>query len=465
MSTHVDCLVVGAGPGGYVAAIRLAQLGKTVAIVEKKYWGGVCLNVGCIPSKALLRHAEVAHLLGKHAESFGVDGPVSIPYARAVERSREVSNGRIKGVHYLMKKNGITEFEGAATFINPHKVSVRLADNSDVDISFDNAIIATGAVDALIPGVALGPRIVTYETQILQTDVPSSITIVGAGPIGVEFSYLLASFGSTVSLIEYADRVLPNEDPAVSQEIHKALSALGVSLRLGCAVDTITETADTTVTVATQSGESVTVESDVTMVAVGFRPRVEGYGLDATGVSLTDRGAINVDHQMRTSVEHIFAIGDVTGKLALAHVAETQGVIAAEAIAGQDPEGIHDYRFMPRAVFTQPEVASFGLTLEQAEADGFQASVSKFPFMANGKAHALGEPGGFVSLVVDNTTRTLLGAHLVGPHVAEMLPELTLAHRAGLTIDQLNRNIHIHPTLSEAVQEAVHGAAGHMINF
>ena len=465
MSTHFDCVVIGAGPGGYVAAIRLAQLGKTVAIVEKKYWGGVCLNVGCIPSKALLRHAEIAHLLGSGRDMFGIDGEVSMSYERAVERSREVSSGRVKGIHYLMKKNGITEYFGEATFVDSHRLTVTLESGGEEDLTFDGCVIATGATDALLPGVSLGPRIVTYETQILETDVPETITIVGAGPIGVEFSYLLASFGSQVTLIEYADRVLPNEDPAVSKEIHRSLSGLGVTILVGHSVQAITETEDRSTTSATSGGDTVTIESAVTMVAIGFRPRVDGYGLENTGVRLTDKGAIDVDHQMRTSVEHIFAIGDVTAKLSLAHVAETQAVVAGEALAGEDPVGIHDYRFMPRAVFAQPEVASFGLTLEQAKLDGYPASVVKFPFMANGKAHALGDASGFIQLVVDDSTRTLLGAHLVGPHVAELLPELTLAHSAGLTVDQLNANVHIHPTLSEAVQEAIHGAAGHMINF
>jgi dihydrolipoamide dehydrogenase len=465
MPTHFDCVVVGAGPGGYVAAIRLSQLGKKVAIVEKKYWGGVCLNVGCIPSKALLRHAEIAHLLGSGRDMFGIEGEASLSYQKAVERSRQVSDGRVKGIHYLMKKNGITEFSGEATFLDAHRLSVALEDGSQEELAFDGAIIATGAVDALLPGVSLGQRIVTYETQILQTDVPDTITIVGAGPIGVEFSYLLASFGSTVTLIEYADRVLPNEDPAISREIARSLSSLGVKVLVGHSVQEITETAEAAKTQATCGDETLIVESDVVMVAIGFRPRIDGYGLENTGVCLTDKGAIDVDHQMRTNVEHLFAIGDVTAKMSLAHVAETQGVIAAETLAGKNPTGISDYRFMPRAVFAHPEVASFGLTEQQATSEGFEASVVKFPFMANGKAHALADATGFIQLVVDNATRTLLGAHLVGPHVAELLPELTLAHSAGLTVDQLNLNVHIHPTLSEAVQEAIHGAAGHMINF
>lgn len=465
MSTHFDCVVIGAGPGGYVAAIRLAQLGKKVAIVEKKYWGGVCLNVGCIPSKALLRHAEILHLLGPQREMFGIEGQAFVSYQRAVERSRDVSSGRVKGIHYLMKKNGITEFFGEATFVDDNNLTVDLDVGEREELSFDGCIIATGATDALLPGVTLGKRIVTYETQILQTSVPDTITIVGAGPIGVEFSYLLASFGAQVTLVEYADRLLPNEDPTVSKEINRALTGLGVRVLVEHAVQAITETENKALTVAASGEQTVALESDVVMVAIGFRPRVEGYGLENTGVELTDGGAITVDYQMRTSVDHIFAIGDVTAKMCLAHVAEAQGVVAAETLAGENPAGIHDYRFMPRAVFTHPEVASFGLTLDQAESDGYRASVVKFPFMANGKAHALGDSTGFIQLVVDNSTRRLLGAHLVGPHVAELLPELTLAHGAGLTVDQLNLNVHIHPTLSEAIQEAIHGAAGHMINF
>ena len=462
---HFDVLVLGAGPGGYVAAIRAAQLGKSVAIVEKEYWGGVCLNVGCIPTKVLLRHAEMAQLVSRHAAAFGLPEGLTAEFSAAHKRSREVSVGRTKGVHYLMKKNGIRQFEGTGTFTSANGISVLGSDGNVTEATFENAIIATGSVIRELPGVTFGARITGYIEVVLIEEMPKSLVVIGAGPIGIEFACVAASFGSQVTVIEYQDRILPLEDADSSAEMAKALKKLGIKIVTGAAVQNATETKDLATVVYQQAGETQSVEAEHVLVAVGFAPRVTGYGLETTGVQLTERGAIAVDAQLRTSVSNFFAIGDVNAKLALAHVAEAQGILAAEVIGEQTQREMGDYRYMPRAVYSLPQVASFGLTEEQARTEHGEVLVAKFPFIANGKAHAVGETTGFVKLIADAASRLLLGGHLVGPDVSELLPELTLAAGQGITIDDLIHNVHAHPTLSESLQEAFHGLAGHMINF
>ncbi|EOM77936.1 dihydrolipoyl dehydrogenase [Rhodococcus rhodnii] len=467
MTSHYDVVVLGAGPGGYVAAIRAAQLGLSTAIVEKKYWGGVCLNVGCIPSKALLRNAELAHLFTKEAKTFGISGEASFDFGAAFDRSRKVAEGRVKGVHFLMKKNKITEYDGLGSFTGSNSLSVDLTKGGSEEITFDNVIIATGSVTKLLPGTSLSDNVVTYEEQIMTRDLPGSIVIVGAGAIGMEFAYVLRNYGVDVTIVEYLDRALPNEDVDVSKEITKAYKKLGVTIKTGAAVQSINDEGDkVSVSIKdNKSGEVETVVADKVMQSVGFAPRVEGYGLDKLGVELDNRGAIEIDEYMRTNVPHVYAIGDVTAKLQLAHVAEAQGVVAAETIGGAETLPLGDYRMMPRATFCQPQVASFGLTQEQAEDEGYDVEVATFPFTANGKAHGLGDATGFVKLIADKKYGELLGGHLIGPDVSELLPELTLAQKWDLTVNELARNVHTHPTLSEALQEAIHGLAGHMINF
>ncbi|GAA1901483.1 dihydrolipoyl dehydrogenase [Arthrobacter gandavensis] len=466
MSAHYDVVVLGAGPGGYVAAIRAAQLGLSVGIVEEKYWGGVCLNVGCIPSKALLRNAELAQIFTRQADVFGMHGDVSFDYGAAYDRSRQVADGRVKGVHFLMKKNKITEYDGRGVFKDAHTMEVTLSGGKTEEITFENAIIATGATVKLLPGVELSENVVTYETQILSRDLPQKMVIVGAGAIGMEFGYVLRSYGVDVSIVEFMDRALPNEDADVSREITKQYKKLGIPIHTSAKVETVTDNGNSvTVTYTDKDGKKQSVDADRVMMSVGFAPRLDGFGLETTGVEVTERGAIAIDDYMRTSVPNLFAIGDVTAKLQLAHVAEAQGVVAAEAIAGAETMPLGDYRMMPRATFCQPQVASFGLTEAQARDEGHDVVVSTFPFTANGKAHGLGEPVGFVKLIADSAYGELLGGHLIGPDVSELLPELTLAQKWDLTASELARNVHTHPTLSEALQEAFHGLTGHMINF
>ena len=466
MSIHFDVVVLGAGPGGYVAAIRAAQLGKKIAVIEQQYWGGVCLNVGCIPSKALLRNAELAHIFTHQAELFGITGEVAFDYGVAFDRSRTVADGRVKGVHFLMKKNGITEIDGHGSFTDAHTIEVALADGGTETVTFGDAIIATGSTVRLLPGVVLSENIVTYETQILTRELPGSMVIVGAGAIGMEFAYVLKNYGVNVTIIEYLDRALPNEDIDVSKEITRQYKKLGIEILSSTKVETVVDDGSAvTVTYAVASGERFSIQADKVLMSVGFAPRVAGYGLETTGVAVTDRGAIEINDYMRTTVPHIYAIGDVTAKLQLAHVAEAQGVVAAETIGAAETMALGDYRMMPRATFCQPQVASFGLTEQQARDEGYDVRVSKFPFTANGKAQGLGEPGGFVKLVADAKYGELLGGHLIGADVAELLPELTLAQKWDLTALELARNVHTHPTLSEALQEAFHGLTGHMINL
>ena len=463
--THYDVVVLGAGPGGYVAAIRAAQLGLNTAIIEPKYWGGVCLNVGCIPSKALLRNAEIAHIFNKDAKTFGISGDVTFDFGAAFDRSRKVAEGRVAGVHFLMKKNKITEIQGYGTFTDASTISVKLNDGGSETVTFDNAIIATGSSTRLVPGTSLSENVVTYEELIMTRELPGSLIIAGAGAIGMEFAYVMKNYGVDVTIVEFLPRALPNEDAEVSKEIEKQYKKLGVKILTGTKVESIDDDGSQVTVTVSKDGKSEELKADKVLQAIGFAPNIEGFGLDKTGVNVTERKAIGIDEYMRTNVPHIYAIGDVTALLQLAHVAEAQGVVAAETIAGAETLPLGDYRMLPRATFCQPQVASFGLTEQQARDEGYDVVVAKFPFTANGKAHGLGDPSGFVKLIADAKYGELIGGHLIGHDVSELLPELTLAQKWDLTATELARNVHTHPTMSEALQECFHGLTGHMINF
>ncbi|WP_151083182.1 dihydrolipoyl dehydrogenase [Nocardioides cynanchi] len=477
-TNHFDVIVLGAGPGGYVAAIRAAQLGRTAAVIEKKYWGGVCLNVGCIPSKALLRNAELAHVLTHEKDVFGISGEATMAYGATHERSRKVSAGIVKGVHFLMKKNKITEIDGWGTLRaregdGPGSIDVELNDGSTATYTYDDLIIGTGATTRLVPGTVLSERVVTYEEQILDPELPGSVIIAGSGAIGVEFAYVMANFGVDVTIVEFLDRMVPTEDADVSKELLKHYKKLGVKVLLGTKVESIEdrgaesgEPVKVTVSTGSTNGGDATsqvLEADKVLQAIGFAPRLEGYGLEALGVA-TERGAIVIDDFCRTNVDHVYAIGDVTGKLMLAHVAEAMGIVAAETIAGAETMPVA-YDFVPRATYCQPQIASFGYTEAQAKEKGYDVKTASFPFSANGKAQGLGEAVGFVKVVADAQYNEILGAHLIGPDVTELLPVLTLAQKWDLTADEVARNVFAHPTLTEAVKEAVHGIAGHMVNL
>ena len=449
-----------------MAAIRAAQLGKKVAVVEKQYWGGVCLNVGCIPSKALLRNAEIAHIITHEKKTFGIEGDATMSYATTHSRSRGVADASAKGVHYLMKKNKIEEVDGWGTITSATSMDVALNDGSSRTISFDNLIIGTGATVRMLPGMQVSPNVGTYEEQILDANLPSSIIIGGSGAIGVEFAYVLTNFGVDVTIVEFLDRMVPTEDADVSKELFKQYKKLGVKVMLSTAVQNVEDTGSgvrVTVTPAGGGDEQV-IEADKFLAAFGFAPRIEGYGLESLGLTMTERGAIQVDGRCRTSVPNVYAIGDVTGKLMLAHTAEAMGVVAAETIGDAETMELN-YDMIPRATFCQPQIASFGYSEAQAKEKGYDVKTAAFPFSANGKARGMAEGVGFVKIVADAEHNEILGAHMIGPEVTELLPALTLAQMWDLTADEVARNVFSHPTLSEAMKEAVEGIAGHMINL
>ncbi len=465
MAKEYDVVVLGAGPGGYVGAIRASQLGLSTAIVEKKYWGGVCLNVGCIPSKALLRNAELAYILNNEAKTFGINGDFTLDYGAAYKRSRRVANGLTKGVQFLMRKNKIESFEGWATIEDANSLRVALNSGVQEELRFKHLIIATGASTKLLPGTALSKRVVTYEEQIMEDKLPASVIIAGAGAVGVEFAYIMRNYGVDVTMVEFLDRILPLEDPEISAELAKAFKKLGIQMMTGARVDSIEESGDgVSVVVTPANGAPETLRAERVLQAIGFQPRVEGYGLENLGVELNEAGGIEVNDKMQTNVSNIYAIGDVTAKLMLAHVAETMGVVAAENIAGAPTISL-DFDMMPRATYCQPQVASFGYTEEGATARGYDINVAKFPFQANGKARGMGDAAGFVKLISDAKYGEILGAHMIGPDVTELLPELTLARAAELTPAEIARNVHAHPTLSEALKEAAHGLEGRFLNI
>ena len=461
-----DVIVIGAGPGGYVSAIRCAQLGLKAAIVEKRFLGGVCLNIGCIPSKALIKNADVAHTLRERGKEFGFSfDNLKLDYSVAYERSRKVSDRLTRGVGFLMKKHKIDVHMGAAKLIAKDTVQVTPEEGEVETLKAKNIIIATGSHTFTIPSVELdGEKVIDYETAILRKELPKSATIIGGGAIGVEFATIWNAYGVDLTIVEMLDHLLPLEDEEVSTEIEKAYKKRGIKVMTKSEVQSVEKTKDgTKVTVQTKDGEEA-IESDLTLVAIGFRPNSKGLGLEDVGVKLSERGFIEIDERMETNVKGIYAIGDVTGKLLLAHVASAMGIIAAENIAGVETVTLN-YDMMPRATYSFPQTASFGYTEAQAKEMGYEVSVGKFPFQPNGKALGLGDYQGFVKIISDKKYGEILGAQLVGPDVSELLPELTLAQRYELTTREIARNVHAHPTLSEAVMEAAEAAEGEAIHI
>jgi dihydrolipoamide dehydrogenase len=467
MTETYDVVVIGAGPGGYVAAIRAAQLGQKTAIIEKQWLGGVCLNVGCIPSKALLKNAEVAHTLRERGKEFGFSFEnLDLDFSVAVKRSRQVSGRLVKGVGFLMKKNKIDVYMGTARLDAPGTVSVTDAEGEVRSLSARDIIVATGASTLVPPAWNVdGEKVVTYIEAITQERLPESVVIIGAGAIGVEFATVWNSYGSEVTLVEMLPHLVPLEDEEVSLELEKAFKKNGINYLLGHQVEAVEATkTGVRVQVSDAEGELQTLEAEQALVAIGFRPNSAGLGLEELGVEISERGFIQVDERMATNVPGIWAIGDVTGKLMLAHVGSAMGIVCAENIAGAETVTL-DYEMMPRATYCQPQVASFGLTEAQAVERGYEVKIGRFPFQANGKALGLGDHAGWVKLVVDEKYGEILGAHMVGPEVTELLPELTLAHLMELTPAEIARNVHAHPTLSEVLMEAAHMAEGAAIHI
>lgn len=459
--SEYDVVVIGAGPGGYITAIRASQLGLKAAVVDKEFLGGICLNVGCIPSKSLLKNAELAHTLRERADEFGISfDNLKLDFAAAVDRSRKVSKRLTQGVAFLMKKNKIDVYMGTAKLTAKDKVQVSDADGKVQELSAKNIVIATGSHAAMIPGVKVdGEKVVSFWEAILQTKRPESVVIIGAGAIGAEFATVWSAYGTQVTMVEMLPRILPVEDEETSAELTKAFKKRGINMMTSTKVLGVETTASGVKVKVSQDGQETTLEADQALVAIGFRPNTADLGLETAGVELNERGFIKIDDRMATNVPGIYAIGDVTGKMLLAHVAMTMGVNCAEAIVGKEVQPL-DYIMMPRATYCQPQVASFGYTEAQAKEKGYEIKVGRFNFQPNGKALGLGESTGWVKIISDAKYGEILGAHMIGADVSELLPELTLAHNMELTAEEIARNVHAHPTLSEVVMEAAHGVNG-----
>ena len=467
MEKSYDLIVIGAGPGGYVAAIRAAQLGQKTAIIDKRWLGGVCLNVGCIPSKSLLKNAEVAHTLRKRGKELGFSfDNLTLDYGVAVKRSRKVSGRLVKGVGMLMKKNGIDVYMGEAKLLAKDTVALRSAEGEESRLTAKNIILATGA-SAVMPAawrVAEG-KVLTYLEAITQETLPESVIIIGSGAIGVEFATVWSSYGVDVTIVEMLPRIVPMEDEEVSAELAKAFRKRKIKMLTGHKVERIEDVAGAGLKVRVSAGEEEKIlEAEQVLVAVGFRPNSKNIGLEEVGIHTDVRGFVSVNEKMETNISGIWAIGDLTGKLMLVHVGSAMGIVAAEQIAGLETQ-VLQYEMMPRATYCQPQIASFGLTESQARERGYTVKIAKFPFQANGKALGLGEYAGWVKLVVDEEKDVLLGAHLVGPEVTELLPELTLAEKLQLSPAEIAKNVHAHPTLSETLMEAAHAAEGAAIHL
>jgi len=466
MAENFDVVVIGAGPAGYVAAIRAAQLKQKVAIVDKQWLGGVCLNVGCIPSKSLLRNAEIAHILRERGKDFGFSfDNLKLDYPVAVKRSRQNSDRLTKGVGFLMRKNGVAVYMGEARFRTKDTVAVTDADKKVTELQARNIIVATGATAAVPAAWKVdSEHVVTYLEAILQERLPKSAVIIGSGAIGVEFATIWNSYGVEVTIVEMLPRLVPLEDEEVSKELEKEFKKQGIKCLVGHKVESVEATKTGARVKVSAEGKELTLEAEQALVAIGFRPNSKGFGLEDVGVKVSERGFVEINKKMQTSVPTIWAVGDVTGKLMLAHVGSAMGIVAAENIAGAETVTL-DYEMLPRATYCQPQIASFGLTEAQAKERGHSIRIGRFPFQANGKALGLGDYAGWIKIVVDEKYGEILGAHMIGPEVTELLPELTLAHLMELTPNEIARNVHAHPSLSEVLGEAAHAAEGMPIHI
>jgi dihydrolipoamide dehydrogenase len=447
-----------------VAAIRARQLGLKAALVEREHLGGVCLNWGCIPTKALLHNAEVISLLDQgrtYGFQFDKDS-LSVDYAVAHKRSRQVSSRLVKGVQFLMKKNEVDVFEAAGSLKSATEVALSTGDT----LSTRHVILATGARARSIPGVEIdGERIISARHALDLTQVPGSIAVVGAGAIGVEFAHVWRTYGAEVTILEMLPNVLPLEDADVGQEMAKALTKQGINVHTSTKVEKVELAGDGSGLILTVSkdGQPQTIPADKVLMAIGVQPNSENLGLEAVGVK-AERGWVTVDETMRTNLPGVYAIGDVTGIMPLAHVASAQAIVAVESIAGLEPESLV-YPNMPRCTYASPEVASVGLTEAQAREEGYDVKVGQFPFRANGKALAINDYEGFVKIVSDARYDQILGVHMVGPHVTDMIAEAAGMIRLETTTEELARTVHPHPTLSEVVMEAAHAVLGQAIHM
>lgn len=453
--------VIGGGPGGYVSAIRAAQLGLKTALIEKEAVGGLCLNWGCIPSKALLRNSEVLNLI-KASDEFGIKIDNFTPdFSQAVKRSRKVVRKLTTGVSYLLKKNKVQVYEDTAELISSTEINLK---NANTNITSDNIVLATGSSFMEFPSMPIDESKVITSRQALELkDVPKRVIIVGGGATGVEFSYIFNAYGSEVTIVELADRILNKEDKSISDELSKIYKKKGINIITDAQIETL-DISENVLAHLRVKDEQMDLEVDTVLVAVGAQGNINGLGLEKIGVE-TIKGWINIDNFMKTNIDNIYAIGDVTGKLLQAHVASHQGVVVAEKIAGLSPEPINDYIDMPRAIYCEPQIASIGLTEEEAKAKGYKIKTGIFPLSASGKALGLGDAEGFSKLIFDEEIGELLGAHLIGANVSELLGEIGILKMLEGSSKEIGDLVHPHPTISEILKESSLGALGSAIHI
>ena len=464
---NFDLIVIGSGPGGYVAAIRASQLGLNTAIIERESLGGICLNWGCIPTKALLKSAQVFEYLN-HAQDYGIEvGKSSADFGAVIKRSRGVAEGMSKGVQFLMKKNKITVIMGTAKLAKGPKVNVTDAEGKVTEYSAKHIIVATGGRAKELPNLPIdGKKIIEYRKAMSLETLPKRLVVVGAGAIGVEFGYFYHTLGTEVSIVEFMEQgLVPREDPDISKELGKLYTRKGIKVYAGWAVETV-DTGGKEIKVNMKNrkdGKTETILCDVVLSAAGVTPNTENIGLEDAGIA-TDRGFIKVDEYFRTNVPGVYAIGDVLATQALAHLASAEGITCVEAIAGHHPEPI-DYNNVPGCTYCSPEIASVGYTEQAAKDAGYEVLVGKFPFTASGKAKAAGHPEGFVKVIFDKKYGEFLGAHMIGYNVTELIAEVVVARKLETTGQEIIKSIHPHPTMSEAVMEAAAAAYGEVIHL
>jgi dihydrolipoamide dehydrogenase len=459
-----DIIVIGSGPGGYVTAIRASQLGFKTAVIEKESLGGVCLNWGCIPTKALLKSAQVYEYLN-HAKEYGISADnIKADFNAVVKRSRDVAEGMSKGVQFLMKKNKIDVIMGTAKVKAGKKVSVTSADGKTTDYSASHIIIATGARSRQLPNLPQdGKKIIGYREAMTLPKQPKSMVVVGSGAIGVEFAYFYATMGTKVTIVEFMPNIVPVEDEEVSKQLEKSFKKVGIEIMTEASVENVdTKGSDCKVNVKTKNG-NVTLDAEIVLSAVGIEANISGLGLEETGIK-TDKGKIVTDKFYATNVHGYYAIGDCVAGQALAHVASAEGIICVEKIKGMHVESL-DYNNIPGCTYCQPEVASVGLTEKRAKEAGYQIKVGKFPFSASGKASASGAKDGFIKLIFDAKYGELLGAHMIGANVTEMIAEIVAIRKLETTGHELIKTVHPHPTMSEAIMEAAAAAYGEVIHL
>lgn len=458
-----DVLVVGAGPGGYVAAIRATQLGLSVGLVERDELGGVCLNWGCIPSKALIHNAEViTHF--KHAQEYGVSiDNMRIDFAPAIDRSRQVSSRIVKGVEYLVKKNKIEHIKGTARLAGRDTVVVD-PEGQGKELKAKHIILATGGRPMVLPGLEPdGKQIITSREALALKELPKRVVVIGGGPIGCEFAYIWHAYGADVTIVELLPHLLPREDEEISKQLEDSFKRRGIKFKTGTKVDSIDRGGSPLTLTLSAEGKPETIQADVVLLSIGWSPNSENLGLEELGIE-RQRNYITVDDSLRTNVPGVYAIGDVTGKLPLAHVASHQGIVCVEAIAGQPVHPLA-YIDMPRCTYCNPQVASMGLTEAAAREAGHDVKVGTFPLRVLGKALAQNEATGLAKIVTDAKYGEILGAHIIGPNATELVPELTLARLLEATAEEIGRNVHPHPTISEGIMEAALGALGRAIHI